>query len=354
MKKILICTMLMLITSGIVFGAEYPYIYKGPRPMGMGGAFVAVSDDANALFSNPAGLASIKKIRASILPLEMEVGKNALDIYTDSKNVDFDNETETAQYLRDHIGDRSHVGINLFPYYSMPRFAIGLIGTARADLEVIDRQYPKVVSHVVNDTGVGAGYAHPFLDGDLSVGASLKYINRQSLNKEYTVLDITSDDLEEKIRDDLDKGSGVLADIGVMYSLVDLGLANARVGACANNLIGSKLGDAEDLDSHVDIGFAVDSDLWITKATFAVDYVDLFSQLGTDNDLPKRVRLGVECRLPLFLTVRAGLYQGYYTAGVNLDARFVQLDALTYAEEIGAYAGQRADRRYALRFTMGF
>ena len=34
----------------------------------MGGAFVAVSDDANALFYNPAGLARIEKIRASLFP----------------------------------------------------------------------------------------------------------------------------------------------------------------------------------------------------------------------------------------------------------------------------------------------
>ncbi len=354
MKRILIITILMAISAGEAFGEEYPYIYKGLRPMGMGGAFVAVSDDANSLFYNPAGLAKIQKIRASLFPLELEIGKNAYDIYNDAVDVDFDNETETAQYLRDNIGERAHVGLNLFPYYAMPRFAFGLIGTGRMDLEVIDRQYPKLQTHVINDLGGAVGYAHPFFDETLSIGASVKYINRQSLVKQYTVLDITSDDLDEKIRDDLEDGSGVLADIGMIVSLDAFGIENARVGVCANNLIGSDLGDAEDLEDHVDIGFAVDHDLWITKTTFAFDYIDLFSQLGDDNDLAKRVRLGAEFRFPMFFSVRAGLYQGYFTAGVNIDARFVQLDALTYAEEIGAYAGQRIDRRYALRFIMGF
>ena len=354
MRRYSFLTVLIVLFAGAPSAEEYPYIYKGLRPMGMGGAFVAVSDDANALFYNPAGLARIEKIRASLFPLELEIGEKAYDMLSDANDVDFDSEAETAAYLRDNIGERAHLGLNLFPYYSMPRFALCLIGTARADVEVRDRQYPKLSTHVINDFGGGAGYAHPFLDDTVSVGVSLKYITRKSLTKEYTVLDITQDDLDKRIEDDLVDGSGILADLGVMVSLEHFGLANARVGLCANNLIGSGPGDAQNLDDHVDIGFAVDYDIWITKATFAFDYVDLFSQLGDDDDLAKRIRMGAEFKLPMFLSVRAGLYQGYFTSGVSLDARFVQLDALTYAEEIGAYAGQRIDRRYALRFIIGF
>lgn len=354
MKRYLILLIGMALFSGAAYAGEYPYIYKGLRPMGMGGAFVAVSDDANALFYNPAGLSRIQKVRASLFPLEMEVGEKAYDIFRDARDVDFDDEVETARYLRENIGERAHLGIKLFPHYSMPRFAFCLIGTARMDLEVRDRQYPKLITNVVSDVGGGAGYAQPFFGDALSVGASVKYVYRQSLTKEYTVLDITSGDLDERIEDDLVDGSGTLVDVGVMASLDALGMENARIGICANNLVGSELGDAKDLEDHVDIGFAVDYDFWITKATFAVDYVDIFSQLGDDDDFAKRVRIGAEFKLPMFLSVRAGIYQGYFTSGLSLDAKLVQLDVLTYAEEIGAYAGQRIDRRYALRFIMGF
>lgn len=354
MRKTLLLSIFMVISSGIAFGSEYPYIYKGLRPMGMGGAFTAVSDDANALFSNPAGLARIQDTRASIFPLEVEVSKNTLDIYRDARDVDFDNEEETADFLREYVGEMSHLGVSLFPSFSMPRFAFGLIGTARTDLEVRDLQYPRVDAHAVNDFGAALGYAQPLLDGTLSIGADLKYIRRQSLNREYTVLDITTGDFSDKVRDDLVDGSGVLADVGVMVSLEKLGLENVRIGLTANNLIGNDLGDAEDLEDHVDIGFAVDQELWITKAVFAVDYVDIFSQIDEDDDFAKRIRLGVEFKFPKVLSVRAGIYQGYFTSGLSLDAKFAQLDFLTYAEEIGAYAGQRADRRYDLRFVLGF
>ncbi len=167
-------------------------------------------------------------------------------------------------------------------------------------------------------------------------------------------MDITTGDFSDKVEDDLVDGSGFLADVGVMVSLDGVGLENVRIGVSANNLIGNDLGDAEDLDDHIDVGFAVEKELWITKATLAVDYVDVFSQIDDDDDFAKRVRLGIELTFPKVLSVRAGIYQGYFTSGLSLDGRVVQLDFLTYAEEIGAYAGQRADRRYDLRFVLGF
>jgi hypothetical protein len=353
-KIITLAMTLMTLCAGTVLGEEYPFIYKGVRPMGMGGAFVAVSDDANALFYNPAGLANINSITVSIFPLEVEVGKNTIDVYRDASDVDFGDPEETTEFLRKYVGDQSHLGLYLFPYYSMPRLAFAIFGTARADLEVQDMQYPRVDAHAVSDIGAGFGYAQPLLDDTLSLGASLKYDHRESLDHVYTVLDITSDDFDHEVRDDMLKGDGVLLDLGAMYTFSDFGYDNVRMGLCANNLIGGSLGDAEDLDPHVDLGVSVTETLWITRTTFALDYVDLFSQLDADNDSGKRIRMGVECRLPMFLTVRAGLYQGYATGGMSLNTRFVQFDALTYAEEIGAYAGQRADRRYVLRFLFGF
>jgi hypothetical protein len=354
MKKLLIILFLMITSASIAFGEEFPYIYKGVRPMGMGGAFVAVSDDANALFYNPAGLARIDRFSVSILPLEAESGKNSLDIYSDISDTDFDDPQETADFLRQYIGDRAHLAVNLFPYFSMPRFAFCLFGTARVDLEVDNRQSPTVYTNAVSDVGAGVGYAHPLLDDALSLGASLKFDHRESLAENYSYVDLTSDDLEDLIKDDRQKGNGVLLDLGAMYSFKEIGFDNVRVGMCANNLGNSSLGDAEDLDPHVDLGVSVEENLWITKTTFAFDYVDLFSQMGDDNDMSKRVRMGIECKLPVFLTARIGLYQGYVTGGVSLDAKFVQLDALTYSEEVGAYSGQREDRRYVLRFLLGF
>jgi hypothetical protein len=218
---------------------------------------------------------------------------------------------------------------------------------------VRDRQYPKLDVGVISDVGLGAGYAHPFLENNLLVGASAKYIYRQSLAQEYTIADL-NDKLGDTIKDELDKGNGILVDLGVIYKLSKFQFANSRVGISANNLIGGGLGDAEDATQHVDIGYAQDVEFSFTTATFAVDYVDIFNQFKQDSDIAKRLRLGAECKFLEMLFVRAGLYQGYLTAGLNVEAKFARLDLLTYAEEVGAYAGQRPDRRYAFRFVFGF
>jgi hypothetical protein len=353
-KSLSVSVIILCCLTALGHAAEYPYIYKGMRPMGMGGAFVALSNDSNALFYNPAGLAAIGAVRAPIFPLEVEVTENTYGIYKDAVDVDFDSEQETAQFLRDNVGELAHLNISVVPSYSMPRFAFCVFGTARIDTEAHDLQYPRLEVQVINDYGLGAGYAHPLLGESLFIGASLKYVFRQSLTQEYTVTDIVESDFDERVKDDLLDGNGALLDLGVIYKLTILGLANTRVGLSANNLIGSKLGDAQDMDDHVDIGIAQDLDLKATKLTLALDYVDLFSQIGEDNDPAKRIRFGAEIELLKFLELRAGIYQGYFTAGLGLDGKVVRLDLVTYAEEIGTYAGQRADRRYSLRLVGGF
>lgn len=354
MKRVVFFILACIIVSAAANAAQYPYIYKGQRPMGMGGAFVAVSDDANALFYNPAGLAAITQTSAAIFPLEIEVGEKGYKMYDDASDVDFDNETQTAAFLRDYVGERAHLGVNLFSSYSMPRFALGLIGTSRVDLEVRDRQYPRLTAKGVYDLGAGAGYGMPFFDDTLLAGFSLKYINRHSLDKVYTIKDIVEDDFNDLVKDDLEDGGGVLLDMGIIYKFDEMGMPGFKAGVSVNNLIGHKLGDARDVDEHVDMGVAYDYTFWIVKSTFAMDYIDVFSNLEQDDDFAKKIRLGAEFRFPKFLTLRAGLYQGYLTSGVSLDAKYARLDLTTYAEEIGAYAGQRADRRYCLMFVLGF
>ena len=50
------------IVSLEAFSVEHRWTQYGLRPLAMGNAYVAVADDYNALFYNPAGLARIKEI----------------------------------------------------------------------------------------------------------------------------------------------------------------------------------------------------------------------------------------------------------------------------------------------------
>jgi hypothetical protein len=117
-----------------------------------------------------------------------------------------------------------------------------------------------------------------------------------------------------------------------------------------SNLIGNKLGDAANLDPHVDLGVSKR----IGDLTLAADYVDIFGQLGEDRDISKRIHLGLEYSLTEIIRLRTGVNQGYMTYGIGVETKKVQFDLLTYAEEVGAHSGQQKDRRYLLRLGVGF
>lgn len=356
MKKLLrsFPLLMSILVSSMLFADEYNYIYRGTRPMGMGGAFTAVSNDQNALFYNPAGLSHVPDRRLVLLAVEAELGQGAYDAYTDILDVDTGNELEVAQFLRDYIGEYSHASASVFPYYLRPHFAFGIFATAKTNFIARNYQYPSLVIDSTADAGAALGYAHAFLGDALSVGASLKYVGRKSLNEEYTVPDITSDNFDDMVEDDVQDGFGTLLDIGVIYRFEEVAVGQKdivfQVGLSASNLIGSDMGDARDLDEHVDIGLAAYVDSWV----FALDYYDVAGMIDDDDDPGKRIRIGVEYAFENLFTVRAGLYQGYTTLGLEIDARYVQLDLLTYAEEVGTYAGQHSDRRYVLGLKFGF
>ena len=71
--KIVTTLTLTLLCVGVTFAA-FDDIGIGARPLGMGGAFVAVSDDANAAIYNPAGLGYITAAAAGFTHVRMYSG----------------------------------------------------------------------------------------------------------------------------------------------------------------------------------------------------------------------------------------------------------------------------------------
>ena len=52
------------------------------------------------------------------------------------------------------------------------------------------------------------------------------------------------------------------------------------------------------------------------------------------------------------IDLRAGLNQGYATYGLGLDLWFFELEATSYATELGTYAGQARSDRYNVSLTI--
>ena len=92
-KLITIFGLTCLFASGVSAAREEAFMIRGMRPLAMGGAFTAVSDDANAFFYNPAGVAAAEKTQLTLLQLGLTIGddlKKGYDWYKDNQD-DLDN-----------------------------------------------------------------------------------------------------------------------------------------------------------------------------------------------------------------------------------------------------------------------
>lgn len=338
--------------------AEYPSLHRGVRPLGMGGAFTAVADDENALFYNPAGLSKISTFQLGLLNPLIEVSKKSIKLVQDAQDIDMNDTGEIADLLKDYTGEHQHLRVSLFPHIgfkvAQTGVMIGGLAQGTMDVEVRNPVWPEAHTDLILDGGAlgGVGFKLP-LTG-LRAGVVLKYMYRKSLSEVYTPIEIAAKDFEDRLKDDFKSGSGVSADIGLMYDLPFVPIVDTTVALVAQNIPEMDMGEAKDIKTQFNFGIGLKKSFAGFGTLLALDYRDITGNVGDDNDIPKRIHAGIEVKLPKILAVRAGINQGYLTAGATVDLWVLRFDVATYAEEVGAYAGQREDRRYVGQISLGW
>ena len=346
---------LFLVETKSSYAEELPAFYRGIRPLGMGNAFIAVSDDENGLFYNPAGLKlESGEEGVGILNPLGEISEGSLDFYNDYSDLNTDNASEISAFLNDRIGEHQHLRVRLLPYIFVSPFAIGILAQATGDMEVRNPVFPEVASNLRTDIGVVVGGARDFGRGILG-GMTVKYIQRDGLVKTYTAVDIASNTFD--LGDDLKSNSDFSFDLGGMVHLSEWTTIDQW-----DLIAGIVLQNITDLDfkengvhpMQLNLGAAIHPEIGFVKSTVALDFVDITQELGTDKDLLKRTHLGAEFKFPKIVSLRVGVNQGYFTGGVTFDFWVVRLDVATFSEELGAYAGQREDRRTLAQLSFGF
>ncbi|MCL0033534.1 hypothetical protein M1M99_01810 [Thermodesulfovibrionales bacterium] len=341
-----------------VMAKGLPSFHEGIRPLGMGGAFTAVADDENALFYNPAGLSRIPMLQLGIINPLGAVSGRSIDLMRDAMDIDMNNVGQVSDLLEEYMGEHQHLRGSVFPHVGFSVVGVGVMvgGLMQGTFDAMIRSPAWPAMHVdfITDKALlaGAGLELP-LTG-LSAGIAIKYVYRRSLSEVYTAVDIAAPAFEDRLDDDLKSGSGVSADIGVMYELALIPLVDTRVALVAQNIPQMDMGDAKDIKSQLNAGISFTKSFAGFRALFALDYRDITKNIGDSNDIPKRIHMGAELQLPMILAVRAGLNQGYLTAGATIDLWALRFDLATYAEEVGVYAGQREDRRYMAQISLGW
>ncbi len=388
-QKILLSTLLGATTSLMALGAEQAFLYKDPRIMGMGGANVAVGSYSTSVFSNPAGLATLKKddgFVVDLLGLSVSATGDIADFADDIGNADTDDEMTAV--LEKYAGQHFHIGVDNYSAISKNSdafaWSVGLLAASDVNLQAHPNSGPDGVlaSSSRGYAGLVVGAAKPFTTkyGRVDVGVSVKYITQQSYEGSLLVSDLTDDDndIGETLQDKYEKtSSGIGVDLGVTYHPFENNYWHPAIGMSILN-IGSM-----DMDDNyggqpmtLNFGASITPEVpYLDKLVVAVDYVDAlnsnvirdytYSDSGDvtyedfdDTDVMKRLRLGVGLGLIdnsyFGTTVNVGMYQGAYTAGLDMRLTLIKLNIATYEEEVGTGSVEIPDRRYMVQLGMGW
>lgn len=186
-KMMLAAVLLVVLLAAVPVCAEGDYtdtaavmrLGLGARALGMGGAHIAVADDAAVIYYNPAGLGRLEEFSLTSM---------------------YSNQYGAGSYF-----GLGAAGMNL---------GAAVLRFGSSSIEETDEYGNPIGEFGVSETAAIAGYGRTVFSG-LSVGGALKYYNQ---------------DLPGN------SGSGFTADVGILYELLE---GKALVGLVGRNLFGS-------------------------------------------------------------------------------------------------------------------
>jgi hypothetical protein len=372
--------------------------YRAFRGLAMGNAFVAVVDDKDALYYNPAGLNLINALgNASSRPslagyprnrfnARMNaVGatapmENLLDFYSFYKKhkTSFSNDSayKDDPELFDDIGpfDRRPVEIGVLhgAEFAMHNFGAAYwLDTRVAPYPDEGILLPRAgIETIQMDAAVQVALARGFLNNRLAVGAGYRVVNRQTV-KEFEVgpSEIAEDggrELKSRVIDTLKTKLKDLNDFSTYGQGVDLGLlwqqtSWLRFGAAVQSL-GMYL-NHELITPEFTVGAVVTPPVLSTggmfarKVNLAVDFEDALSR-ERNYRLLSKINFGAEVEQHFWwiasVRLSGGAKGGYWSAGTGISLlTAVHIEYATWAEEAGYYTGNIENRYHALRIGMG-
>lgn len=246
--------------------AAFNDIITGARPQGMGGAFVAVADDANALYWNPAGLTQLDSAEVTFMhanEFDVSVGP--------ALNTDF-------------------VGFVNWP------MTFGTVGVSA---------FQQGNSRILQERSLVLSYARD-TSPDSSLGVNVKY------------LELDPSGVQVNPGDPALETQGTFSfDLSGMYTMTKYW----KLAYLARNIIGS-LGTAEreDLRKTYRLGSAYRFEELMFHADSLIWSLDVFSREDVDDKSGVKIRAasGVEYSIDERFAVRLGVNAGHFAAGLGL------------------------------------
>lgn len=338
--------------------------FDGVRPSGMGNAFLAISDDANALFYNPAGLAYVKGGHLNLIDVNLGFdGMGTLGKITKVVGGDYSTFVQNGS---------SYANLAVLPTLVFPGFALSIFDNARGffnfeNLNVLPAAKADVTTF--NDLGIMAGAAIPFGES-LSLGVSVRAFERTAVDIAVTsqqliakMLSTQSADingtLTKMLKDASTTGWGLGVNLGLLLRVpLSPGAPKWTFGAVVDDIgettfhavNGGLKAPAAQRQSY-NLGTALSYPAGKgAELNVAVDIRDAFQGLPFLHTL----HVGAEYRTKV-LAFRAGYSQGYLTAGASLEfPHHTRIHFATYEVDPSGIGAGTFQRVYLVQFAIGF
>ncbi|MBC7370754.1 MAG: hypothetical protein H7326_04265 [Bdellovibrionaceae bacterium] len=369
--------------DGVSFRIHHQY--QSLRALGMGDAFVAVSNDYSAIFYNPAGLARRTDGEVN-LSLDVGITPKFQDISKQISDAQATSGTESAkqQAIIDVINKNSGntYGVRVMGpsgIWVRPNWGLAVLpADVSVQMDLHNQVGPAINTTVYADSTIAYAYARDYdwiPDSRLSLGVTGKFVNRGYFSKPITAMEAAVDSNLVK-PDDLQEGYTVDADIGALWTpnipaegwLSWLSLAKPTIGAVVRNVgeVGfgqslkllnkNKTSAPEKLYRVVDVGTRWEyPSAWLFSGRGTLDVRDIGHPLFS---LRKGTHVGFEFDWAVTSWWKGhynvGMSEGYATGGVGLLFGIFNLDAVTYAEDVGPYNFPQESRMYMVRLNMNF
>jgi len=337
--------------------------------LGKGGAFVADVDDVNSVLLNPAG---IYMLDSSLIYTSIQINNTAG--VTDFTNIYFGNNLDGKSSLDETYtnksGEAERNSISfLATYITSKNFAFTILSSMIYDLKYNDFTNNNdilVDTFSSLDTTAQVSYSKAFLENDkFRVGASAKTVYRVGKFKEFNHNDLVNIGIFPSTggKDHVKEGVAILFDLGTQYTWysdyynVSYGISVLDLGTpfWINPKLFESSNGAPKLPTKVQTGFGFHvPSLFKSKYSLRTN-IDLLKAVNyNEANFTDMLRTGIEFNFPKFLSIRAGLFQNYYTLGFSLKYWVGHIDFATYTENVDIYEGNTrpATRRYVFQFSL--
>lgn len=334
----------------------------------MGNAFVAVVDDHNALFYNPAGLARLESWSMELLNPRIGVSQTTLNTINDFMDLTSSQSNSidaTLSAFETMTGKPQWINIGLTPHLIFRGFGLG-VGLDVGGSMVIHRSTISADLDIGANAIVPIAFATNFLEDRLSIGASVKGVFKRGVEREFSLADIAAFSKKDKsasgnqLKDYIVGGNGYGVDLGLLFTPVPegeptFGLSVTDVGGTPYKAVSMgdlQLGAPKPREPSVNTGISFKPIK--TDSYYVLTSMDVHA-VNQPIHFSKKLNFGTEWGLSRVLKIQAGLHQGSLSGGLQIDLWLLALRFATYTEQLGTVAGESnetADRRYVAQIKL--